>query len=89
MLHDLKIVNNGGTRTQLVVDGVDLSGSCTNFVLSQKSCDLPKLHVDLFCDADFEVRADLKLSRLDDLARIMDKDLFKQFCAMWHGLHDV
>ena len=87
MEHEIKISNNGSTGTDILIDGVSASNSCIGYSVSQIAGELPKVTLDMIPEVLLEIKGQLEISNLGDLARIMDKDMFNDFCVMWKTLH--
>lgn len=87
MKHEIKISNIGSNGTDILIDGVSVSNSCIGYSVSQKAGELPKVTIYMIPDVLLEMKGQLKISHLSDLARVMDKDMFNEFCVMWKTLH--
>ena len=87
MEHEIKISNIGTAGTDILVDGTSVSKSCTGYSVRQKSGELPKVTLDMIPAVLLEIKGQLEISHLGDLARVMDKDMFNEFCVMWKTLH--
>lgn len=87
MVHEIKISNIGTTGTDILMDGVSISKSCIGYYVSQTAGELPKITLDMIPEVLLEIKGQLEISNLGDLARIMDKDMFNEFCVMWKTLH--
>lgn len=87
MEHDIKISNNGSKGTDILIDGVSVSKSCIGYSVSQKGGELPKVTLDMFPRMFLEIKGQLEISHLGDLARVMDREMFNEFCVMWKTLH--
>lgn len=87
MEHEVKISNIDTTGTDILVDGASVSKSCIGYSVSQKAGEPPKVTLDMLPDVLLEIKGQLEISHLGDLARVMDKDMFNEFCVMWKTLH--
>ena len=87
MEHEVKISNIDTTGTDILVDGTAVSESCIGYSVRQKSGDPPKVTLDMIPEFLLEIKGQLAISHLGDLARVMDKDMFNEFCVMWKTLH--
>lgn len=88
MNHQVKITNNGGTYTEMEIDGVMVQNCIHGYDVSQMSGQAPKITLDIVPAICLEVKGELSISHLGDLARVMDEEMFKEFNALWRGLHD-
>ena len=87
MEHEVKISNIDTTGTDILVDGTSVSNSCIGYSVSQKAGEPPKVTLDMLPEVLLEIKGQLEISHLGDLARVMDKDMFNEFCVMWKTLH--
>lgn len=87
MEHEIKISNIGIDGTDILIDGTSVSKSCVGYSVSQKAGELPKITLDIIPEILLEIKGQLEISHLGDLARVMDKDMFNEFCVMWKTLH--
>lgn len=87
MEHEIKISNIGSNGTDILIDGTSILKSCIGYSVSQKAGELPKVTLDMIPDVLLEIKGQLEISHLSDLARVMDKDTFNEFCVMWKTLH--
>ena len=87
MEHEIKISNIGTEGTDILVDGTSVSNSCIGYSVRQIAGELPKVTLDMIPAVLLEIKGQLEISHLGDLARVMDKDTFNEFCVMWKTLH--
>lgn len=87
MEQEIKISTNGSTGTDVLINGTSISKSCVGYSVSQKVGELPKVTLDMIPEVLLEIKGQLEISHLGDLARVMDKDMFNEFCVMWKTLH--
>lgn len=87
MEHEVKISNIDTTGTDILVDGTSVSNSCIGYSVRQIAGELPKITLDMLTEVLLEIKGQLEISHLGDLARVMDKDTFNEFCVMWKTLH--
>ena len=87
MEHEIKISNIGIDGTDILVDGTPVSKSCVGYSVRQIAGELPKVTLDMVPEVLLEIKGQLEISHLGDLARVMDKDMFNEFCVMWKTLH--
>ena len=87
MEHEIKISNIGIDGTDILVDGTSVSKSCVGYSVRQIAGELPKVTLDMVPEFLLEIKGQLEISHLGDLARVMDKDMFNEFCVMWKTLH--
>lgn len=87
MEHEIKISNIDTTGTDILVDGASVSKSCIGYSVSQKAGEPPKVTLDMLPEVLLEIKGQLEISHLVDLARVMDKEMFNEFCVMWKTLH--
>lgn len=87
MEHEIKISNIGIDGTDILVDGTSVSKSCVGYSVRQIAGELPKVTLDMVPEVLLEIKGQLEISHLGDVARVMDKDMFNEFCVMWKTLH--
>lgn len=87
MEHEIKISNSGSNGTDITIDGTYVSNVCIGYAVSQKGGESPKITLDLLPDIFLEVKGRLEIAHLSDIARVMNKDMFNEFCVMWKTLH--
>ena len=87
MEHEIKISNIGIDGTDILVDGTSVSKSCIGYSVRKIAGELPKVTLDMIPAVLLEIKGQLEISHLGDLARVMDKDMFNEFCVMWKTLH--
>lgn len=87
MEHEIKISTNGSTGTDVLINGTSVSKSCIGYSVRQKAGELPKVTLDMIPEILLEIKGQLEISHLSDLARVMDRDVFNEFCVMWKTLH--
>lgn len=87
MEHEIKISNKDSIGTEIFVDCIPVSKSCVGYSVRQKAGELPKVTLDMIPEFLLEIKGQLEISHLGDLARVMDKDMFNEFCVMWKTLH--
>ena len=87
MEHEIKISNIGIDGTDILVDGTSVSKSCIGYSVIQIAGEFPKVTLDMIPEVLLEIKGQLEISHLGDLARVMDKDMFNEFCMMWKTLH--
>ena len=87
MEHEIKIGNIGTNGTDILIDGASVSKSCIGYSVRQKAGEPPKITLDILPEVLLEIKGQLDISHLGDLARVMDKDMFNEFCVMWKTLH--
>lgn len=87
MEQEIKISTNGSTGTDVLINGTSISKSCVGYSVSQKAGEPPKVTLDMLPAVLLEIKGQLEISHLGDLARVMDKDMFNEFCVMWKTLH--
>ena len=87
MEHEIKISNISIDGTDILVDGTSVSKSCVGYSVRQIAGELPKVTLDMVPEFLLEIKGQLEISHLGDLARVMDKDMFNEFCVMWKTLH--
>ena len=87
MEHEINISNIGIDGTDILVDGTSVSKSCVGYSVRQIAGELPKVTLDMVPEVLLEIKGQLEISHLGDLARVMDNDMFNEFCVMWKTLH--
>lgn len=87
MEHEIKISNIGTTVTDLLIDGTSVSKSCIGYSVRQIAGEPPRITLDMIPEVLLEIKGQFEISHLGDLARVMDNDMFNEFCVMWKTLH--
>ena len=86
MEHEVKIINNSGVRTEVVIDGYAIQ-SCSGYTVSQSAGEIPRITIEMIPPILMEIKGTLAIDHLRDLARIMDEQVFNEFCVLWRSLH--
>lgn len=86
VVHEVKIKNDGGAKTSIQIDGNAIK-SCNGYTVSQSAGEIPVVTLKMIPAFALEVKGEVRIEHLGDLARVMDELLFREFCALWSGLH--
>lgn len=86
VVHEVNIKSDGGTKTSIQIDGNNIH-FYRGYTVSQKEGEIPVVTLEMIPTLALEVKGEVRIEHLGDLARVMDEPLFREFCTLWNGLH--
>lgn len=88
LLHNIKIkpIGNYPTSAEVLID--DKSIHCTGYEISHSLDGLPKVELQVCCKPTYDHDVILRIGNKEEIARIMDKKEFEEFCKIWKEVHN-
>lgn len=87
VFHDMKIepIKDFEKGAKVYVDGIPIH--CKGYTISQHVNDVPYVALDILAMPDILCKAKIIIGNKAEIAKLMDKDEFDNFCEMWHEIH--
>lgn len=60
---------------------------CSSYKIEHYAGELPMVNVNLVADVQYEQNAEINIVNLHEIASLMDKKTFKEFCITWEDIH--
>ena len=73
-------------RGKVTID--DKPIKCTGYELKHYVGEFPSVNIEVACVPQIEEYAIVKLSNKEEIAMLMDKEEFNEFCEIWKEVHD-
>ena len=73
-------------RGKVTVD--DKPIKCTGYELKHYVCEFPSVNIEVACVQQIEENAIISVSNKEEIAMLMDKEEFNEFCEIWKEVHD-
>lgn len=61
---------------------------CSSYKIEHYAGRLPMVNIDLVANVQYEQDAEINIVNLHEIASLMDKKTFKEFCRTWEDIHD-
>ena len=87
-IHKFKVEPIEGNRAcaKVTIDGKQCL--CSSYDIEHYAGSLPMVNINLVADVQYEQDAEINIVNLDEIASLMDKKTFKEFCRVWEKIHD-
>ena len=88
VLHKLKIepVESRIECARVIVD--DIPVQCRGYSISHSIDEVPTVELELCCIPKYEHDVVTQISNKEEIARLMDKAEFEEFCKIWKEVHN-
>ena len=86
MLHKFKTNTLDTLREEVFVDGERIR--CTDYVLSHSAGEVATLDISLPVETDIISECVVKIKNKDQIARLMSRSEFENFCDIWKNLNE-
>ena len=73
-------------RGRVTID--DKSIKCTGYELRHYVGEVPSVDIEISCVPQIEENAIVKVSNKEEIAMLMNKKEFNEFCEIWKEVHD-
>ena len=73
-------------RGKVTID--DKSIKCTGYELRHYVGEVPSVDIEIGCVPQIEENATVKISNKEEIAMLMDKKEFNEFCEIWKEVHN-
>lgn len=61
---------------------------CSSYKIEHYAGSLPMVNINLIADVQYEQDAEINIVNLHEIASLIDKKTFKEFCRVWEEIHD-
>lgn len=87
-MHKVKIepIEEHPTCARVYID--DEPVRCSGYNLKQYIGELPSIELEMFITPSCEHNMIVHISNKEEIARLMDKAEFEEFCEIWKEVHD-
>lgn len=87
-IHKFKVEQIEGNRTcaKVTVDGEQCLFS--SYTIEHYAGSLPMVNINIVADVQYEQDAEINIVNLHEIASLIDKKTFKEFCRVWEEIHD-
>lgn len=87
MLHTFSTERIDDVRERVLIDGQSVR--CTEYALFHSLDHVPTLHLELPIIPNIkDTMVQMEISNKEEIARLMDKKEFDEFCEIWKEVHD-
>lgn len=86
MLHKFKTNTLDTLREEVFIDGERIR--CTDYVLSHSAGEVATLDISLLVETDIISECVVKIKNKDQIARLMSRSEFENFCDIWEKLNE-
>ena len=73
-------------RGKVTID--DKTIKCRGYELKHYVNEVPSVNIEVVCVPKIEENATIKISNKEEIAMLMDKEEFNEFCEIWKEVHD-
>ena len=73
-------------RGRVTID--DKTIKCTGYELRHYVNEAPSVDIEICCVPQIEENSIVKVSNKEEIAMLMDKEEFNEFCEIWKEVHD-
>ena len=73
-------------RGRVTID--DKPIKCRGFELKHYVDEVPSVNIEVVCVSQIEETASISVSNKEEIAALMDKDEFEEFCKVWDRIHN-
>ena len=87
-IHKFKVESIEGHQgcAKVTLDGKQCL--CSSYKIEHYAGNLPMVDINLVADVHYEHDAEINIVNLREIASLMDKKTFKEFCRAWEDIHD-
>lgn len=88
VLHNLKIepIEDRAQCARVIVD--DMPIRCRRYSIKHSVEEVPTVELELCCIPKYEHEVVTQISNKEEIARLMDKTEFEEFCKIWKEVHN-
>lgn len=88
VLHKFKVesIGESGTYAKVSIDGSPIH--CRGYEISHYVGEAPTVNIELLCMPQYEHDAVIKIENKEEIAALMEKSEFEEFCRIWEKIHD-
>lgn len=87
MLHEFSTEKIDDIREQVFIDGKPIR--CYGYTLTHNVNEFPSVELKLICEPKIDgAKAIIQVSNKEEIARLMDKAEFEEFCEIWKEVHE-
>ena len=80
-LHNFKIEPLDETRARVYID--DKKVLASGYTITHEVGEVPRIELNLYCMPEYEGRANVRVVNKEELAMLLDKNEFNEFCKIW------
>ena len=73
-------------RGRVTID--DKTIKCRGYELRHYVGEVPSVDIEIVCVPQIEENTTVKISNKEEIAMLMDKEEFNEFCEIWKEVHD-
>lgn len=73
-------------RGRVTIDGNPIQ--CSGYEIKHYVDEFPSVNIEVVCVPQIEENATVKISNKEEIAMLMDKEEFDEFCKIWKEVHD-
>lgn len=73
-------------RGRVTIDGKPIK--CIGYELRHYVDEVPSVYIEICCVPQIEENTTVKISNKEEIAMLMDKEEFNEFCEIWKEVHD-
>ena len=73
-------------RGRVTID--DKPIKCRGYELRHYAGEVPSVDIEICCVPQIEENSTVKISNKEEIAMLMDKEEFNEFCEIWKEVHD-
>ena len=73
-------------RGRVTID--DKPIKCIGYELRHYVGEAPSVDIEIYCVPQIEENSTVKISNKEEIAMLMDKEEFNEFCEIWKEVHD-
>lgn len=87
MFHRFRVeqIDDYAIREKVFIDDVPIR--CSGYVLKHNVNEVPVLSISIPVIPNINEKANVEIENLEEIARFMDEDTFKEFCETWKEVH--
>ena len=87
-LHKLKVepIGDSPICAKVLIDDIPIP--CTGYSIQHLAGELPKIKVSIQTINEYEHDGEVTITNKGQIAQIMSKKEFQEFCRIWEDLHD-
>ena len=87
-IHRFKVEPIEGRQTcaKVTIDGEQRL--CRSYKIEHYAGRLPMVNINLVADVQYEQDAEINIVNLHEIASLIDKKTFKEFCRVWEEIHN-
>lgn len=87
-IHKFKVepIGNSPERAKVLIDDIPIR--CSEYSIQHFAGELPKIEVAIQAVPEYEHDGEITITNKGQIAQIMSKKEFKEFCRIWEDLHN-